>query len=101
MTPPRNDDGFVRNTFLLDVKNNDSVKGHTYAVRLDGLDQAQVTVVPVTLAPLEHRTVPLVIRLPADGASTTTPFKVTVFSDDGEVERNTTFKAPGRAGGEG
>ena len=95
------DDGFVRNTFLLNVKNNDPVRAHTYEVRLEGLDDPEVTVTPMTLEALEHRTVPLIIRMPTETTATTTPFTVTVFGDDGEVLRKTTFKAPGQRAGEG
>jgi len=95
------DDGFVRNTFLLDIKNNDSVAGHTYAVRLDGMDGAQLSVAPVSLEPLESRTVPLIVRMPNTSATSTVPFELTVFTDTGEVVRKTTFKAPAKPGGEG
>ena len=94
-------DGFVRNTFLLNVKNNDTVAAHDFAVRVDGLDAADVTVPPLRLAPLEARTVPLIIRLPAGTSERTTEFKVTVVNGDESVERDTTFKAPANGGGEG
>ena len=94
-------DGFVRNTFLLNVKNNDPVAPHAFTVALEGLEHADVTMPDLQLAPLEARTVPLIIRLPADAAPRTGHFTVHVHNGLDDVERETTFKAPANGGGEG
>lgn len=91
-------DGMVRNTFLLDIANNDSgAESRDYAVRVEGLpDGAEVVVPPVTLGEREHRTVPLVIRVPATGSlARTLPLEVEVRTDGGRVRAKTTFKTPG------
>ena len=65
----------------------------TYAITVDGLDDAEVTVPEVVLAGEESRTVPLVIRIPADGAARTTRFEVHISDGNDEIELDATFKS--------
>jgi len=88
------DDGFVRNTYLLRVVNNDAVASHAFAVGVEGLADVQVTVPPLILASGEDRTVPLVVRVPAASAQNTLPVRITVHSDGRERVVDTTFKGP-------
>lgn len=88
------DDGYVRNTYLLRVVNNDAVASHAFAVGVEGLEGVQVTVPVLVLASGEDRTVPLVVRVPADTASNTLPVRITVHSDGRQKIVNTTFKGP-------
>jgi cytochrome c oxidase accessory protein FixG len=92
------DDGWVRNTFLLQVMNNDASDAHSFRVTVDGLPGAQLTMPPITLDPMEHRTIPLVLRVPADSATRTMPFEVYVSTEESTVKASATFKAPPRAG---
>jgi len=94
----QDDDGFVRNTFLVHVVNNDPIEGHTYEVVVEGLTNAEITAPGLSLASLEARTVPLVIRLPDGSISRTTPFQVRVQSEAAHLTRDATFKAPPRSG---
>lgn len=93
------DDGLVRNTYLLRVVNNDAEEEHTFAVGVTGSDAVRVTVPVFTLAPGEDRTVPLIVRLPPEEATNTRALDVTVRSSENERTVHTTFKGP--AGGEG
>lgn len=95
------DDGFVRNTFLVQIDNHDPVDAHRFTVEVSGLAHADVTVSELTLAPLEGRTVALVVRVPAGAAGGATPIVVDVASEETSVRRETTFQAPRGVGGEG
>jgi cytochrome c oxidase accessory protein FixG len=91
-------DGGVRNTFLVHVTNNDPEQTHLYVVSVHGLENAQMSASPLELAPLESKTVPLMIRVPGGEADRTTPFTVKVSEVNGggkhQMERNATFKTP-------
>ena len=93
------DDGMVRNTFMLRVVNNDPVAQQAFAVGVVGLEDVSVSVQPIVLAANEERTVPLVIRVPAEDARHGVPFEVTVRS--AERERTVPATLMGPNGGEG
>jgi cytochrome c oxidase accessory protein FixG len=88
-------DGAVRNTFLVRIANNDLDMGsHTYTLSVRGLPAAAESItVPATVDAGKDATVPLVVRMPPDGARTHT-FHVDV--DGGERSHRatvaTTFK---------
>lgn len=94
-------DGLVRNTFLLQVDNNDPVDAHSYTVQVTGIDGAEVIVPPLTIEAMKGSTVPLVVRAPAQELPPSTPLQVIVSSETDEVRLNTTFRAPRRNSGEG
>lgn len=90
-------DGSIRNTFLVQLTNRDASVAHAYTVQVQGLpDGAHTVVQPLELQPLEHRTVPLVVVVPAGALDRTTPFTVKVTSDEATAEVPATFKAPPR-----
>ncbi len=94
-------DGYVRNTFLLQITNNEAGAADAlYGVRLDGLPGAQVLTPPLTLKAEETRTIPLIIRLREDDvADRTVPFVVIVSSPTAELQIPTTFKTGAVMGG--
>jgi polyferredoxin len=93
------DDGYVRNTFLLRIANNSAVADTAVfelAVDLEGLPQAELIAPEVSLAPAEGRMVPLVVRVRAhDAAARTIPLRVHIASPTGERVLITTFKSAG------
>ena len=65
----------------------------TFAVRVEGLPDAQVIAPEITLEPSESHTGPLIIRIPAgDSVARTMPFRVLVSSPSGEMAVEATFK---------
>jgi len=92
------DDGFVRNTYLLRVDNHDPLRSHVFTVDVVGLPGGEVVVPPLEIPPLEGRTVPLVVRAPAGALEASTSLTVEVRSGDAHVKRDATFRAPRRAG---
>jgi len=94
-------DGFVRNTFLLRITNNEpEVASVVYDVQVEGLEEAQVLAPPLLLAAEESRTIPLIIRLPQDVAlARTIPFLVIVTGPSGELQIPMTFKTSSDVGG--
>ena len=94
-------DGFVRNTFLLQITNNEAESAETlYGIRLEGLDRAQLIASPLVLGAEETRTVPLVIRMPVEGLDARTiPFRVIIESPERELQIPTTFKTDAAVGG--
>jgi cytochrome c oxidase accessory protein FixG len=93
-------DGFVRNTFLLQVTNNDpGEESVEFQVFVDGIPSAEVTAPVFELASSEARTLPLVVRVPQDeGLGRTTDIQVRVVSSGGEIIVPTTFKTGGTGG---
>jgi len=87
-------DGAVRNTYLLKVTSNEPHPGPvTFAVRVEGLPDAEVIAPEITLEPSESHTGPLIIRIPAgDSVARTMPFRVLVSSPSGEMAVEATFK---------
>ena len=91
------DDGYVRNTYLLRVVNNDGQEAQAFAVSVEGLEGVQVSVPPLMLKSGEDRTVPLVVRVPADKAANTMPVHITVRSKNSQQVVDTTFKGPSKS----
>jgi len=93
------EDGFVRNTFLLRIANNSAAADSAtfqFAVELEGLPQAELIAPQVTLAPEEGRLVPMVVRVRAhDAAARTIPLRVRIAAPTGERVLTTTFKSGG------
>lgn len=91
------DDGYVRNTYLLRVTNTSGSHAKVpYHVHVDGLPDAQVICDQVELASTESATLPLVVRVPARGmAHRTTPIRVRVISPTDTVKVDATFKSGG------
>jgi hypothetical protein len=70
-------------------------------VDVDGLDQGQLSMPELTVAPEQSVTIPLVIRLPLAAAGLRTiPFTVRIRSPDAELLLPTTFKTGASTGGE-
>jgi cytochrome c oxidase accessory protein FixG len=88
-------DGWVRNTFLLSLTNNDpSEAEQLYHVTVEGLPDAQVIIEDVRLRSTESRVVPLIVRVPqADTVARTVPLVVRVQSPTEQVVLETTFKS--------
>ena len=91
------DDGYVRNTYLLRVVNNDGQEAQAFAVGVEGLEGVQVNVPPLMLESGEDRTVPLVVRVPGDKVANTMPVRITVRSQESEQVVQTTFKGPNKS----
>ncbi len=93
-------DGWVRNTYLLRLANNQPDRMLSFDVSVDGLVDAQVVTPRVELLPEEGRVVPLVVRLPAASASARTlPLRVRVATGTGTRLLETTFKTAGEGAG--
>ncbi|MEL6344818.1 MAG: cytochrome c oxidase accessory protein CcoG [Myxococcota bacterium] len=97
------DDGYIRNTFWLQIENNagEAADGPVaFTVRLEGLDDAELIVPPIAVTAGEARKVPLVVRVPADQLTErTTPMTVIVASPAETVDVQTTFKGNARLEG--
>jgi polyferredoxin len=93
-------DGYVRNTFMLRIANNDAVQEEArFNVSVEGLEDAEVVVPTIALASMESRMVPLVVRLPMTSAlERTYPMRVRVTTRVGERVVQTTFKGGGSRG---
>src|SRR5690606_19681147 len=93
-------DGWVRNTYLLRLANNQPDQTLSFDVSVQGLADAQVVTAPVELRPEEGRVVPLVVRLPPASASARTlPLRVRVVTGTGTRLLDTTFKTAGEGAG--
>lgn len=95
-------DGFVRNTYLLKITNNEpSLEPVAYEVRVDGIEGAQVLTSEISVPSEGSTTVPLVVRAPlADELARTVPLRVRITSADGELLLPTTFKTGATMGGD-
>ena len=91
-------DGYVRNTYLLRIANNDAQAGQAaFRVSVEGPEQAQVVAPTIELASMESRIIPLVVRIPPTSAfDRTYPLRVRVSAGTGERVMETTFKSGGR-----
>ena len=87
-------DGFVRNTYLMRITNNDpSQQAVSFSVRVEGLTDAQVSAPETKLAATESRTFPVIIRVPVmEDLPRTVPIRVHISRPGREVVLNTTFK---------
>jgi len=94
-------DGFVRNTFMLEVTNNESLDDPVeYVLTIEGLDGAQVTGGRVRLSSAESGTFPVVVRVPnSPGLDRTIPIEVRLQSPRHERILRTTFKTGGNGEG--
>jgi polyferredoxin len=94
------DDGSIRNTYLLKVTSNDpSSEAVRYEVRVEGLEDAEVVASGLELGPTETRTLPLVVRVPySEGMARTIPIRVHVTSSSGELSLEATFKTGAELG---
>jgi polyferredoxin len=88
-------DGFVRNTFLLSLTNNDpALAEQPYHVTVEGLPGAEVLVEDVRLRSTESRVVPLIVRVAQqERLARTVPLYVHVQSTGARVVLETTFKS--------
>lgn len=92
-------DGRLRNTFLLELVNLHPDRELAVQVEVVGLEGAEVIVDSPRLAPLEARTLPLVVRAPPGvPLDRTVPLTVRVTTADDEVEVQASFKTTGREG---
>jgi cytochrome c oxidase accessory protein FixG len=91
-------DGWVRNTFLVRVANNDlGAPAQSYDLHAVGLpEQAEVVTAPATVPAGQQATVPFVVRLPP-GAARTLAFDLEVRGDDAAhtARAAATFKGDG------
>lgn len=89
-------DGFVRNTYLLELTNNAPGAAVPFHVQVEGAPGAQVVAQDIRLAESESRTVPLVVRLPSSPSmARTIPIRVKVKTPGAEELLETTFKTGG------
>ncbi len=88
-------DGFVRNTYFLQITNNKPGEEPVrYSVSVEGLQDAQVLFQDVSLASNQTQTLPLVVRVPqTEDLPRTVPMEVKIASPDGELTIATTFKS--------
>ncbi len=94
------EDGWVRNTFFLQITNNhpeDAAKAtgpHTVALRLEGLENAEVVAPAITVSAEQTVRVPVAVRLPPEQATARTlPFELELQSDFDTVRVGGTFKS--------
>ncbi len=88
-------DGFVRNTYLLQITNNRVDEAPIlYQVSVEGIPGAEILAQPIRLGATESRTLPLVVRMPTDPAmERTIRMEVVIRSPDGELRVPSTFKS--------
>lgn len=91
-------DGYVRNTYLLRIANNDTkTEQAAFNVSIEGLEQAEVVAPEIQLASMESRIIPLIVRMPPTSTfDRTYPLRVRVTAPVGERVIETTFKSGGR-----
>jgi cytochrome c oxidase accessory protein FixG len=90
-------DGFVRNTYILRITNNDPAAAPlAFHVSVDGLRGAEVTAEDIRLGSTESAVVPLVIRVRSTpGMPRTIPVQVQVASPAYRMRLDATFKTGG------
>lgn len=90
-------DGFVRNTYLVQIHNNDSQgRSGPFTVRVEGLPEGAEIIAPAMPIPADQRaTLPLVVRLPSAVSAPTLPLTVTISAPFDQVGLTTTFKGVG------
>ena len=89
------DDGYVRNTYLVKVTNNDARVPHkAFAVEVQGIPTAEVVVPSLELDSVQTKTIPLVVRVPGTDVERTMPFTLKVSSGGHAALVDATFKAP-------
>jgi hypothetical protein len=90
-------DGFVRNTYILRITNNDpAAVPLPFHVTVEGLQGATITAQDIRLGSTESAALPLVIRLPVTSRMPRTlPLQVRVASPSYRVRLDATFKSGG------
>ncbi len=88
------EDGMVRNTFLLQVTSKRTGEASAVTVTLEGLPGAELVVPPMSLLGGGVQTVPLVVRAsPENIPARTTPIDLTITIGEDAIELHTTFKS--------
>jgi cytochrome c oxidase accessory protein FixG len=94
------DDGYVRNTYLLRLANNRPGSAVHFTFGIEGLRGGEVLAPEVELQPAEGRMVPVVVRMPvAQATQRTIPVTLRIGSEAGERQLETTFKTAGEGAG--
>lgn len=94
------DDGYVRNTYLLRLANNRPGSVVHFTFGIEGLRDGEVLAPDVELQPAEGRMVPVVVRMPvAQATQRTIPVRLRIGSEAGERQLETTFKTAGEGAG--
>jgi cytochrome c oxidase accessory protein FixG len=90
-------DGYVRNTYILRITNNDAAAGAMpFHVSVEGIRGAQVVAQDLRLTSTESAAVPLVVRVPSSpGMPRTIPLRVRVVSPRHRMVLDATFKTGG------
>jgi cytochrome c oxidase accessory protein FixG len=89
------DAGMVRNTFLMQLANNDIKQAERhFEVTVRGVDGAKLTVQPIELAADGRATVPVIVEVPAADAPHSAPLLFDVMSGDHVVTLETSFNGP-------
>jgi cytochrome c oxidase accessory protein FixG len=87
------EDGWIRNTFLVRITSNHPGETSTLTIKVEGLpDTADIRAIPVSLAPEQTLTVPLIIRLPPGNNQRTLPITVVLETSWDALRLSTTFK---------
>ena len=87
------DDGWIRNTYLVRVVNNRPGPPSTFAVGVAGLPGAEVIAPPIELAAADAMTIPLVVRIPPDTVvERTAPISVQITAPHDTISLPATFK---------
>lgn len=94
-------DGFVRNTYMLEVTNNENVDEPVeFELRIEGLEDAEVIVGPIRVSAAESRTFPVVVRIPnGQVLDRAIPIEVHLDSPRDALSVHTTFMTGGGDGG--
>ena len=88
------EDGWIRNTYLVHIVNNRPGPAQRFRIRVEGLPEAQVIATPASVEAAEAVTVPLVVRVPPTAATArTSPLVVYVHGEDEHITLDATFKS--------
>lgn len=90
----RDEDGAIRNTYLVRITDNDpDPVPDTFTITID-LPGAEPIVQPVTVQPTQSQTAPLIVRLPEGRGHGNIPFHVFVSNGTDTERIDATFMAP-------
>lgn len=88
------DDGWVRNTYMVRIVNNRPGEPATFRLGVDGLEGAQVIAPEIEVPAADARSIPLVVRVPPDTVDArTVPLQVKIEADHDSIALNATFKS--------
>ncbi|MFM2248686.1 MAG: putative electron transport protein YccM [Pseudomonadota bacterium] len=88
------EDGWVRNTYLVHVVNNRPGAEQRFSVAVDGLPQAEIIAPSAQIAAAGAATMPLVVRVPPGAEiARTTPLSVVIQGEEERIELQATFKS--------